>query len=967
MTYFSGNSCIINQWIDWLKCPNPSRPPDELLDISSLDHLINQCHTQYILGKVTLLKESDTVICAKMMHILRNSLPNVTYNINANQTDYHTFLSDSRIFQFYLKVNKLPLKNAGLIMDACAYRLALLGAKAFNGSHFDSLSCVFYQLNLVQKQYVLSKQPGLFDFRTNLPWQIGSRSFADLLNCHKANDLIVDAAYMGPEILFEAIKVLKDALIEICLHETSALTKAIDGYQKCDQASLSYQLLRHLLSLSSKYPVDINEDLDLIDSLNSYCSQDNAIKELYNLFYPFEPIKRAIRTLSWLKNPFIEKKEGINLSLTPVGKILCASFIRLTNQGLHAQEIIEEYNHLSFSQKKEFLRIFLLGNKISAFKELNVAAFLDSLSLVNPDSMPSIFNLCILATDLKITNEHGFVLLPRISGKGLVNDFRALSFEDKQWFLENVIFNNECLNFFFDSSNISLFFLLLDISKHQLGAKYFHNIRMEVEAKLLEKGSLDLARLAFTKMQVDLRKSVYKYIKRRILKSVLNSTSLNVLKKFFPLFDIYSLFSIAVLQDLHKNFLLLDPLFWGAIPINYQSDMSLVIQFLKPFTEDACALISPILRQFGLPQVLKHQLLLDDSFSSNFHIHHMETLLSYFSKKAISNEDMFFLATKIPYTVFLQVLPNCSIEVFGLHERIYFEDKSNTIEGHISELCNMEANGDMHGEYLRIFLNTIPMRVIGEGRFLQYLAVWIPIIFENEPHIIEKVFSHMPASFAIYIAQFIEEANQKWLLKPQFEVVFSKNISLLTPKVRQWLFANLQAWFPIRKDLIEHIKLLWKDPVNDFRNSIELLSQTKDLLILFSSKLHDFAKLVSQLEPAPDYLSICDVYQEFERIHTKMQPLLKNICQVSTTTIEDVVTGEILEGDIYCLRDDLLILSTTKDRLETNPFTGENLQDVEVKNRKVPQISEKAKLDLDLEKRIISSQIQEIRKMIIQS
>lgn len=964
MTYFPNNSININAWIDWLTCPNFSKLPDESIDISAVDPLINRCHSNYILAKVTLVNDPDTVICAKMMQILQNFLPTLSCNYSAHRFDYDALSRDPKIYRFYVKVNKLPLKIDGLVMHACAFRLAFLGTSAFDCGDCYSLTKVFYQLNLVQKQYVLRKQPNLFDLRTTLALQIGSIPFVELLNSFNANDLLVDAAYIGPEILLEAIIALKGSLIELCMQESITLLKAIDCYRKCDKETLSYRLLKHLLDVVSKRPIHITQDLDLIDSLNLYCSQDHADKDLYNLFYPFEPIKRAIRTLSWLKNPF--KQHGpMNLSLTPVGKMLCASFIPSPIE-LNSSEIIAEYNHLSFNQKKEFIGIFLIGKKLLAFKELNVDEFFHSLSLVNPDSMPSIFNLCLIAIGLNTTNQAGLTLLPRLSGCGIVNDFKALSTDDKIWFLKTIMINNQCLNFFFDSSNINVFLLILGISKHQLDAEQFYNIRIDVESKLLEMCPIDLSRLAFSKMQINLKKSIYKYTQRKISRGALDSACQNVLKKFLPLFDIYFLFSIGILQDFYKNFLLLEPLFWSAVPLNHQFDISLVINVLKPFTEEGFAIISPVLRQFGLPVVLKHQLLLDDPFSSNFHVHHMDKLMNYFSKNAISSEDMFFLATKIPYAVFLQLLPACSVDVFGLHETVYFEGRPNTIAGHISELCSLQANGDTQGEYLRIFLNTIPMQVLGEGRFMQYLAIWIPIIFENQPHIIEKVFFHMPASFAIYVAQFIEEENQKWLLKPQFEFIFSKNISLLTPKVRGWLFANLQMWFPIRKDLIEHVTLLWKDAAEDFRSSIELLSQTKDLLILFSSKFNDCAKLISQLEEAPDYQSICDIYREFEQIHAKMQPWLKYISNVSTTAIEDVITGEILEGDIYCLREDLLILSTTKDRLECNPFTGESLKDEVVKNRKVPLISEKAKADLDLEQKKITSQIHEIRKMIIQ-
>jgi hypothetical protein len=502
------------------------------------------------------------------------------------------------------------------------------------------------------------------------------------------------------------------------------------------------------------------------------------------------------------------------------------------------------------------------------------------------------------------------------------------------------------------------------MAKQQLPYQEFILIRQQIESKVLENCPVNLLRIALKKMQVTLREILHDFVTRKIIKSSMDLSCIKVLKKCLPYVDISFLFSIGFLIDYLKKPLLLDPYFWQVVPQNFQNDVSLVINILTLRSENDFAILVPLLRRYGLPIYLKHELVLDTPFSSYFHLYHMPNLIKLHSLRAISDEDMFFLAIKLPHTNFLELLPKCLMDVHGLQATIYFEDQSNTIQGHILEICNMEQNGDNVGEYLSVFLNSAPQQVIGEGQFIHYLALWVPILFQGQPQIIDQVFSRLPAVFIKCIVEVIDDTYLKCLLKPHFEFVFTRNLLLFSPRVRQLLFTNLQMWFPIKKDLIEHVKSLWESPICDFNDAVETLSNTKNLLILFNNKFQDFSRMCSQLEGLPDRLNIQSVYTEYEQIYKRLQPLLRSIDEVSTTSLEDVLTGEILEGDIYCIGDNLYISSKTKDVIQFNPFTRESLDNEEIKNKKVTPITERKKEWLDLEKKKIIKQINEIRKLI---
>jgi hypothetical protein len=941
----------IQRWAQWIEFGEREPNFHEALDIKQVPQLIDVLRSKF----------KGLSLYSGLIEIVQEFLPVPELGFGFGK-DEDIFLQDRYTKAFYYRVQVLPLRDGEIFMNAQAFRIALIGKQAFmHSNRFYEL--IFYDLSLEEKKYVLAKQPNLLAFRTNLPQKIGSVPLEEILCEYSPKDILYDAALFGSDALLEAIIVLKQMIPVLCIEEAKNLERILHTYPLIDRGSLSYLLICHQLQLLNGEKIFDHEALNLVECLNIYCGQPDAHTDLYILLFPELPLKRAQTINSWIRS-HRHKVETVHIPLSPIAQILTARRLELSLEGLNSHELMTEFDFLEADEKKEFILKIILEKKIEILPKKNRNDFLNEVETRKSQPFLAIFKLALLSIGFTGKNAQGQNISPQLHHTEVLHDIQRLEDYEKIWFVENLLTNEGLLALYFQSGNLSSFFNMITNLRNSLPNQNLSPLHSFLEDKILELCPVNLVSSALHNLGRG--GNIFSALKNYVLKNITIESFEEYLaltcKRFFDFEEngIDFLLAIAVLQYPSGRYLLSDPDFLLAVPEKYKQEIRLLIDLIEPF--DGIS-VDPLQSHMkSLPKGLKELLVREGPFSSFFHQEVMARLLNLYKEGCIPDEEMFYLATRLPYEIFMEVVEKCPVNLTGCSELVWFGGSEDTIQSHLQNIFLEISLGDPYAEEdLCIFLNRYAKRGIGEGRYIQYLAHHVPRLFNSSN--IQKIFTHIPMNLVPHVAHILDPINRNWFLNPHFEAIFTKNIGQLSIELRAWLFDNLEQWFPIRHNIVEHICDLWERPTKCFEKKLEIFEETKTLLILFQKRFFELATICQKLSKKPDTESALSIYRKIEGIYEIVDLWLKNMEEIDLSSISDVVTDELLKGEVYSLESNGWILKSTKDRLTANPFTTHPFKTIEEKNKRVLLLNSIEMADLEQKRQQILSKIETFRTL----
>jgi hypothetical protein len=947
----------IQRWARWIEFGQGDLDRSEALDIHDVPALCELFRNKFFQG------DKEDRLYSNLFELVQEYLPVPQLGYRCER-DRQAFYRDGYTKGFCSRLEILPIRDGNIFMTAQEFRVALIGKKALN-HHGGFYQSIFYNLELEQKKYILQRQPDLFPFRTNLIQKIGSGSLLEVLLDYSSKDLLIDAALFGSDALLKAIEFLKTMVLQFCIEESDTFEKIFSFYPALDKKSLACSLINHQIDIIKKRAIDDDKLLELVDLINTYCSQKDSEIELTNLLFPTNPIKRASVILAWLKNTSF-KSDVVHLPLSAIARFICAQQLELGPLDLDPSQLMDEFDFLMFEEKKEFLTYFLLENVIEVLPNQLRLSFLVEVEKRHKEPLNILFKLALLSSGFVYTNLFGHKVSILFHHGELINEIQNLDEINKKWLLENFITHKSCLVYFFKSNKLFLFFNIINELKSYFDSDYLSSLNTLIEEKILEYCPNDCADLALSFLGggYKLATSLKKYIFKKIACGSFDETLFLICKKFFESdeIEIDFLLHLAIYQFPSGEFLINDPNFFLAVPDKFKEDVSLILDLIKPVDPNSLDPLISTLKM--LPKGLKEVVVKENTFSFFFQKEVMNRLLNLYNAGCIPDEEMFFLASSLPYETFKQINDKLAREFSGFNQRICFASYESTIDDHLKELCQKITFGDPYSEEdLSKFINAIAHLSIGEGRWIQYLACRVPSLF-NEADA-EKILHHIPMNLIPYIAHIIDPLHRNWLLNTRFEAVFSKNIDKLSIEVRSWLFDNLNKWFPICEDIIEKIQGLWQLKRKSFEQKLEIFEETQTLLILFDKRCTQLHTICQRLAKKPDAEKARSVYQQLDHIKSVVSQWLTKIDAIDLSPISDALTQDILKGDVYSLEGNGWILKKTKERLKENPFNRSVFKSENEKNERVPPLSLTEVAELKQRRLMIASELESFRVSVL--
>lgn len=954
----------ITNWARWIELGMGHPEVQNALDIRQVPELIQRLQNKFC---------GDARACplySGLSEIIEEGLPAPHLGCGfgrAPMSPQNTYMR-----KLFDRVEMLPLKDGDICMSASAFRLALIGQRAFPSQNSQEKH-LFYQLGMKEKKYIIEKQPDLFPFRTDLPKCIGNSSLIEVLwSKNSPKDLFHDAALFGSDALFEGLKILREMVPQLCVEEADNLRKILscypseNGERRNVKNRLAYLLVTHQLELLEGKEIAQETICSLVDCMNHYCSvQDPDLDyNLCNLIFPGSPLKRAESILSWIQWQR-SRNYKVFLPLTAMDKIILSKKLDISPSTHNPHLLMKEFDQLAIKEKKEFITKILLEKKIEVLPFDIRDEFIQRVEQRSSQPLSAIFRLALLSINFLSPNSTFKKALPRLQQSELLFEIQSLVDSDKIWFLENIFMHDACIRFYLKGENLPHFFNLLNDLKSCLGDSFTGSFLTILEERILELCSTE--EIPFALLNLGCREKIIvclkKYVSKNIAKGPFNQKLAAVCKKFFEstVEGIQFLLQIGILQTPSEKFLLDDPAFLSSVPQKYQQEIGMLVCLIQPLGQSE---VDPLESQMKkLPEGLKELLLRETPFTTFFEQKVMGRLIGLYQKGCVPPEEMFFLATKLPHNIFLDVAEKCPIDFTKLRPIIQYGGVEDTIPGHVEAFCEWIIDGDRFAEDdFRKFLNRYPQQVIGEGRWIQYLARQVPTLYSIP--VIQKIIELMPMDLIPYVVRYLEPDHQKWFLNPRFEPIYSKNIEKFSPEVLSWLLENLQKWFVIKEDVIEYTLFLWDRPKKSLKTKLDLLDETNTLFCLFQKRYSELKSLNKKLIDCSESRTLQSVLEKMEQVNAIITPWQKRMEEIDISSISDAVTQELLEGNVYSLEENGWILETTKNTLRVNPFNRSPFLSNEDKDQRVPPLNQEQMANLEDKRKKIVSQIASLRSLI---
>ena len=953
----------INHWARWIELGQDFPGRKDSLDISQVSDLVQELQKKF--------SSSPTAksLYSGLIEVAQKLLPAPELGFGLAVTP--EIACNTYYGGFHNRLKVLPLKDGDICMSAQAFRLALIGKAVFGESEKSQL---FYALGTKEKKYILRRQPDLLPFRTDLPNLVGNSSLVEILwGNNSPMDLLHDAALFGGDALIEALEILKTMVPQLCKEEAFNLQKILSSYplgmfiDAPKKEFMAYLLVRHQLELFKGGEIPDGDICHLFDLMNDYCNGPGSQKGLYSLILPENPLRRGETLLFWLKERRIKE---VHMHLTSIDKIYSCNQLGLGKKAHNPARLMEEYDAMSVEDKKGFILKIIFHGKIEALQGASRAEFIQKVEEREKNDRPwsALLKLALFCVDFQLPQvEKGtYLAISDVCDRKLLDEIHELENQDKIWFLETFLMHKGCAGYFLRTGKFLILQALFSGIRDALGSSVDMNpLLRDYVDRILEICPVEHVSLALTSLgcREKLAVCLKQYVKRNLTNGVFDENVARTCKKFFEVSQegIAFILSIATLETKTDKFVLNEPCFSKSIPERYQEEIQLLEMLLQPLAELTFDPLSRTMQR--LPLGLKELLMEDSSFSSFFEKEVMGRVLSLYKQGCVLPEEMFFLATKLPYPTFLEVAEKCPIVSPELHPEITLYGTTTSISNHIISFFMMILEGDDFAqEDLRKFLNRYPKMVSGEGRWIQYLARHVPILFSQGA--IEKIFELLPMDLVPFMVQFVLPEHQEWLLDSRFEAIYTKNIDKFSVGVLAWLLENLEQWFLVRRDVIEYTLFLWERPRRNLKAKLDLLEETKNLFCIFFQRFSTLQSLHQKLRGKPGSEKLSALLEELGQIKGVITPWYEKMDTIDLESISDIVNGEILEGEIYALEGKGWISKKTRDRLDENPFTKIPFLSQEDKDQRVPPLNQEELRQLDENRGKIVIQITELRNAI---
>jgi hypothetical protein len=383
---------------------------------------------------------------------------------------------------------------------------------------------------------------------------------------------------------------------------------------------------------------------------------------------------------------------------------------------------------------------------------------------------------------------------------------------------------------------------------------------------------------------------------------------------------------------------------------------------IEPFSKKSNDYLKDKLQ--SLPEWLKELLMKSISFTTNFEKVVLAHLNQLYMEGFIPPNEMFFFATRLPYSMFLKLALECSYSGTASQVMVTFNGRRDTIFNHIRDMSLAIPRDPYAAEDLGKFLNRCPQTVIGEGRWIQFLA---SELFSYDVNIVKYVVGLMPEDLIPYVLEFSDQKDKGWFLRNRYEVIFTKNIDKFSTGVQRMLIDNLEKWFPFETTVLESIHSLWEMQRKSLKEKLELFDETQTQLNLFRKRCREVEGLRAKLNGTECFAKMDSIAREFSAVEAKIAPLVERMNAIDLTPISDLISQQLLEGEVYSYKGQVGILRATRDQLKGNPFTGEEFNTEQEKEQALPLITPEQAAELEESRTKIDEELDSFRDLVLQT
>lgn len=751
---------------------------------------------------------------------------------------------------------------------------------------------------------------------------------------------------------------------EFVAEDPKTLENILMYYPEDCRRSLGCKLMMHLIELHYGRNEEVERTDALLHSLNTYCSQPDADKGLLSLIYPKQPLKRALLIAEWFEHcPFRVHK--LHFPCAEITKILLAKPLALGPQNFDPRALMSEFDVLDFWEKKRFISKILIGKKIEILWEKNKREFLEAVQERRGQPFNSSFKLALMSRYLTFVDRPSQICLPKLEYEEIIREVDTYLEEDKTWFVEHFIYDTAVLKLFLQDRSVNSFFIILNKLKTCLGSSFNQETLPFLEKKILEICPANIAPHALNQLSRELRleSSLKKYLEEKLKKHGFDQCAVDMCTKFFSHQEngIRFLFSMALLPTPSGRYLIHNSDFIRCVPENYRGDVEILTALLEPFNGEGRDVLEGKLQT--LPVWLKQLLMEDIAFAAQFEKIVIHRLNQLYEKGCIPSQEIFNFATRVPYSTFLKLAHECVYDVNVSEEIVPFKGRQLSIFDHIQEIILALPRDNYAAEDLRQFLNRIPQKVIGEGKWLQFLAIEAPAIFDPRS---SKIISQlMPADLVPYVLEFLEPQHRQNYLDKCLGPIFSKNIDKVSPKVRDWLIEHLTDWLPLQKNVFQTLYELWELPKKGLEANISNFQETQNLLNIYRQQTVSLQAISEKLKGKNGFDQVDSIIKGRARTEAKILLLLQKMAEIDLGPISDFMTEELLEGVVYSLEGKGMILKSTKDKMIQSPFTRKFFDSEEEKDRTNPPLSSAEKEELEKNRQKIGQEIEALRTFLL--
>jgi len=945
----------VETWASWIEFDGDNVDFDNPLDIRQIPALVERFAKKFFINGI------EMPLYKGFFRIIQDYLPAPEYGMGFENREKES-RPDPYVSSFCDRVEHIPFKDGDVVMSAQAFRLALIGPKAFERSGVFEKS-LFYRLGFSQRKYILEKQPGLFPLRTELLKKIGNSPLKEILQKSSPNDLLIDAAIFGSEALSEVLPILKDSLPELCREEGKTLHEIVPCYNGDSKKCLAYELVMHQLKLGEKQELYSRSNDYLMHFLNTHCSAPDADKSYTSLVYPNQPLQRAFVISDWVR---AYRKHDFHIPCSEITKILLAKHLDLTQSDLNPVALLDEFDSLDAEEKKTFIAEIVLGNIIAVLEGQNKRVFLEELEKRGGSPFYPFFKLALFAVCFNSTDEDGKKNLPHLSTQEIHDGMRALLEEDKRWFIDHFLLHRGVLSVYFQDQSIYSFFDIIHILRSGLAESFFKPKLFLLQEKILEICPMENIPYALNQLGLgdNLFSCLANYLSSKLSMNRFDRKAHLICKKFFSheKNGLGFICPIALIEVYKNTHLIHDPHFLSTVPLKYQQDIKILRALIEPFSTKSNDYLKDKLQ--SLPEWLKELLMKSITFTTNFEKVVLAHLNQLYEEGFIPPNEMFFFATRLPYSTFLNLAQECSYSGTASQEMVTFSRRQDTIFNHIRDMSLAIPRDPFAAEDLGKFLNRCPQTVIGEGRWIQFLATEL---FSYDRNIVQYVVGLMPEDLIPYILEFLDQKDEGWFLRPRFEAIFSKNIDKLSAGVQRMLIDNLEKWFPIETTVLESIESLWEMRRKNLKQKLELFDETQTQLNLFQKRSREVKALRAKLNGTECFAKMDSIAKELSAVEAKIAPIVERANAIDLSPISDLISQQLLEGEVYSLNGQVGILKATRDQLKKNLITREEFKTEQEKEQALPLIATQQAAELEESRTKIEEEIDSFRLLVLQT